>query len=928
MTYRRRMSTAEGLHTQAPLIGRDAEIQAIGEFLDGLSEHGGTLMVRGEAGIGKSALLDHARERAGAQGALSLETVGAESETHFAFASLHLLLQPILGRAEALPTPQRSALDAAFGLAEEAEPDRFRVALAAFQLICEASESAPVLLIADDAHLIDRSSLEVLAFIARRLGNEQVGLLAAVRDGHAAHSLEEVRLQVLHLEPLDERAAAELLDRQAPELADPLRVRVLHEAAGNPLGVVELGIAVASEKAEHIDRSADSLPLTARLERTFAGRLDGLGEATRLILLGAALDDRATLPEVLAAVAEMSAAETVTFRDLDSAVLERLVSVAENRVKFRHPLIRSAVQQQAPPAQVEAMHSAFSRVVADADRRLWHLAACTSGYDEELAIQLEQYSDAAARRGAITTAVAALERAAALSPDPRRKSARLVRAAELSYELGLDQAVRDLLEQAAAMQLGTLEEARMSWLRQMVDGNVWSGTGATRIFVDIADRLAQGGEADTALSSLVPVALRCWWTHTRSQTRAYLVESASRMTAEKDDPRLLAVEALAEPDVRGADAVARLARAGAHEIEDPVVSLQLGLAACGIGEFIHAAAFLAPAVETLREQGRLGILTQALVYQAWAGTYTGEWRSATAVAAEAARLASDTRQPQYGVTARLISGLVSAMRGSDDDLDRTLAGPERAMLELGGGPMLAPAHLARGMSALGERRHEEAFDHLWPIFDPNDAAFHAYLRWWAVLEMAEAASRSGHLEEVRRIVAELEPIVSHSGSTILRAGLLCAAPLLADDEQAENLYSAALVQALASWPFMRARTLLSYGEWLRRQRRVADSRRPLRGAGELFNALGATRWGERARQELRATGETVARRGPDTRDELTPQELQIAELAASGLSNREIGERLFLSHRTVGSHLYRIFPKLEITSRAQLSSALANAGGE
>jgi DNA-binding CsgD family transcriptional regulator len=322
------------------------------------------------------------------------------------------------------------------------------------------------------------------------------------------------------------------------------------------------------------------------------------------------------------------------------------------------------------------------------------------------------------------------------------------------------------------------------------------------------------------------------------------------------------------------------------------------------------------------------MLTQALVHYAWAATYAGDWKAAQAAGAEAARLARDSRQPLFGLTGQLVAALAAALRGNEPDLDAMLAEPERTLLAMKGGALLAPAHLARGAAALGEGRHEDAFRHLWPVFDERDPAFHRFMRWPAVLDLVEAGGRGEHAAQVAEAMGELEEIANRSEPPILRAGLSCARPLVAGDDRAEALFAAALEQDLTSHPFLRPRTLFSFGRWLRRQRRSADSRGPLRDAIDLFDALGATRWSDRARQELRATGDRIGPRTPDARDRLTAQELQIAQLAAEGLSNREIGERLFLSHRTIGSHLYRIFPKLGITARAQLRAALEPGGDE
>jgi ATP/maltotriose-dependent transcriptional regulator MalT len=504
----------------------------------------------------------------------------------------------------------------------------------------------------------------------------------------------------------------------------------------------------------------------------------------------------------------------------------------------------------------------------------------------------------------------------------------LVRAAALAYDLGRVDGVGRLLRQAEPLDIGSLEGARLAWLRQMITGDVWFEKGGAKTVVDLARRMLDGGDRDMALRSLVPIAHRCWWTRARTSTREYLVEAAESVGVGDSDPRLLVVIALAHPEATAPSVLARVARMRLHEVDDPVSAMYVGIAAEKAGDFAMGARFLRRAVEGLREQGRLGMLTQALVHYAWAATYAGEWEAAAAAGAEGARLASDSRQPQFGLTGELLAALATALRGQEADLESILRGPEQTLLAMKAGPLLAPAHLARGAAALGDGRHEEAFRHLWPIFDENDPAFHRFMRWPAVLDLVEAGARGEHAERVGRVTGELGDIAKQSGPPILRAALTCARPLTADDDHAEALFAAALDQDLTEQQFMRARTSFSFGRWLRRQRRSADSRGPLRQAIDLFDALGAARWGERARQELRAAGEKIGPRTPDARDRLTAQELQIAELAAEGLSNREIGERLFLSHRTIGSHLYRVFPKLGITARAQLRTALERTRDE
>src|SRR3989475_2083529 len=911
------MSGAPLVDTGPVLIEREQECAVLDALVDRLRDGGGTVVVRGEAGIGKSVLLQRVRGRAEAQGARPLVTVGVESEAEVAFAGLHQLLRPVIGALAQQPEPQRQVLEAALGLGVDHAPDPFRVAVAAFQLICDVADSVPLVLIVDDAQWLDQSTLNVIAFIARRLEVEHVGLVAAIRREQAA-PFDDARLPTIDLERLSASAAAQLLDREAPELHPVVRARVLAEASGNPLALVELATSMGRSG---VQLSAPPTTLTARLDRAFANRLGELAPHTRLALLAAALDSRASLDEI----ARSSGHDLAS---LQPAVDGELVEIADDGVRFRHPLIRSAVRQAASAQQVREMYRALAEVVADPERQLWHRAMAASGPEETIASALEQHARVAAARGAVTVAGAALERAAALTADSRNKGARLVAAAEIAYELGLVEGARRLVDEARSFDLNGRDLARLAWFHQILSGSVWFESGAARTFVTIAEQLRDGGDADMALRSLVPIAHRCWWTRTKTRTREYLVEAALAMGMADDDPRVLAVVGLAHPEETGPTILKRVLRMRLHEMTDPIAAMYVGIAAEKAGDFATGVRFLASAIDGLREQVRLVPLTQALVHYAWAAIHAGEWPATAAAAHEAAGLARDTRQPQYGLTAELVGALATALRGTEPDIESVLAEPERALLAMKGGPLLATAHLARGAAAIGDGRHEDAFQHLWPVFDETDSVFHRFMRWPALLDLVEAAAGSGQISRLADVIPDLEAISLHSEPPILRLNLACARPFLAADDQAEPLFTAALAQDLAGYPFLRARTLFSLGRWLRRRRRSAESRSPLRESVSLFDALGAAAWSRRARQELRATGEKVGRRAPDLRDRLTAQELQIAQLAADGLSNRQIAERLFLSPRTIGGHLYRIFPKLEITARAQLRDAFADRVGD
>jgi DNA-binding CsgD family transcriptional regulator len=910
------MSGAPLVDAGPELIEREQESAVLDALVDQLRDGGGAVVIRGEAGIGKSALLQRVRRRAEGQGVRRLVTIGVESEAEFAFAGLHQLLRPVIGELGRLPEAPRQTLEAALGLGVDLKRDPFRVAIAAFQLICEVADSVPVLLSVDDAQWLDRSTLSVIAFIGRRLEAEHVVLVAAIRSGHST-LLDDARLPTLNLERLSSVGAAHLLDRTAPEIHPVLRARVLAESSGNPLALVEL----ARSRARSVENLApEPATLTARLERAFATRLRDLRPDTRAGLLAAALDNRATLDEI----ARSSGAG---IEALQPAIDAELIEIADGTVHFRHPLIRSAVRQAASAQGVLDMYTALSEVVADPERQLWHRAMAATEPDERIASALERHARLAASRGAVTVAGAAFQRAAALTADSPDKGARLVAAAEIAYELGLVEGAQRLIDEAKAFDLSARDRARLDWFGQIISGSVWFESGAARRFVTIAKRLREGGDDDMALRSLVPIAHRCWWTRTKTRTREYVVEAAMAMGMADDDPRVLAVIGLAHPEETGPTILKRVSSLRLQEMNDPIAAMYVGIAAEKAGDFATGAQFLGFAIDGLRQQLRLVPLTQALVHYAWAATHAGDWPAAAAAASEAAGLSRDTSQPQYGLTGELVGALVAAMRGIEPDLESAVAEPERTLLAMKGGPLLATAHFARGAAAIGDGRHEEAFQHLWPIFDEAHSAFHRFMRWPALLDIVEAATGSGHTSQLTDVIADLDAVAEHSQPPILRLNLGCARPLLATDDQAGPLFSAALAQDLAAYPFLRARTVFSLGRWLRRRRRNSESRAPLRESVTLFDALGAVAWSKRARQELRATGEKVGRRAPDFRDRLTAQELQIAQHAAEGLSNRQIAERLFLSPRTIGGHLYRIFPKLEITARTQLRDALADRVG-
>jgi DNA-binding CsgD family transcriptional regulator/tetratricopeptide (TPR) repeat protein len=602
------------------------------------------------------------------------------------------------------------------------------------------------------------------------------------------------------------------------------------------------------------------------------------------------------------------------------------VEVDLRGLRFRHPLIRSAVYQSVRLGDRHAAHLALAEVLRDqTDRSVWHRSAALLGPDGDVASALEEAAERAIRRGAVAVAVSALRRAAVLSEDAGEHARRLVRAADAAFELGRRDLVRSLLHEVDLPQLTLNARGRMAFIEEMVDPRMQTDHTRTRRVVQLASDAVAQGEINLALDLLWLVATRSYWADPGDEIRESVIALAEGLDLPDDHPKLLAVLAYASPFDHGRSVVRRLSRWASDPGVDGEVARTLGTAAIMVGAFEESVGLLNAAINSLRAEGRLGHLPRALGHRAWAATHLGDWDAAILDADEAMRLAAETDEPLWGAAARAVRATLAGLRGDEVAAERLAAEADRVVFPMGAGFLVALAQIARGATALSRGRHADAFEHLRRLFDPADPAHHPVMCCWAIADLVEAGVQSGHHEAAQAIVDEFAPMAERVGASWMVACVRYARPLLAADEDAETLFRNALDSDIRRWPLLRGRLLLAYGGWLRRRRRVAESRVPLRAAREAFDALGALPWGERARQELRASGESSSRLAPEARDQLTPQELQIARMAAEGLSNRDIGERLFLSHRTIGSHLYRIFPKLGITGRAQLGGALTRA---
>jgi len=909
------------------LIGRDGEVRALAERIDAASgSGGGALLIRGAAGIGKSSLLEAARAHAAVRFEI-LTTTGIQSESQLPFAGLHQLLRPILHEVDRLPDSYGKAIRTAFGLIDQTPPSPHLIALSTLHLLGECAESKPVLLLVDDAHWLDHPTAEVLAFVARRLESDPIVLIPAIRDDFESPLL-GVRIPELRLAGLSDADAASLLDARAPELAPALRSRVLREAAGNPLALVELPVALSATRDADRALSTARLPLTDRLELAFADRMSSLTPGTRSLLHVAAADENGLLAQLLRAASRLEGHD-ITLEAAAEAGAAGFVEINGHHLRFRHPLMRSAIHRAMRLGERQSAHAALAATLDDdPDRRAWHLAAAAVGSNEPIAADLEAAASRAALRGASIVALEYLERAAQLAGDPARRGSRLLRAVIVATDLGRQSDVRRLLKAIDELELAPLDRARAAWLREVFAQGSWSGASRIASFIEIADRLRDEGDVDRGLSAFIHIALRCFWSNPDDATRARLLAVAERFPVPENDARLIFVLALAVPVERGAVVLERLSRLRTEPLDDPGLdSYLLGLAAMAVGDFVHAERLMESQIIHCRTHGWLGKLVGTLVTQAWIKIQRGDWKHVGTMASEGARLADETGQANWAPAADLAAATIAAYRGDLAAAEALSSAGERALLPRGANPMLALVQYPRGAAALADGRHDEAYQHLRRIFDPADSAYHPHVRSWALVDLVEAAAHSGHEEEAAVYVSELESIATRTRSPLLQAGLEFARTVLSPDAH-ESAFRASLGAGLVSWPFTRARLQLAYGLWLRRQRRAADSRTPLRAARDAFDALGAVPWGERARQELRASGETSRRRTYDLSEVLSPQELQIAQLAAAGLSNKEIGQQLFLSHRTIGSHLYRIFPKLGVTARSHLRAALQDRSGQ
>lgn len=909
-----------GSRTTSRLVGRDREIGRIHAALAAAETRGEALGILGEPGAGKSALLADMTADARGQGFTVLSARGTEAAAQRRFGVLQQLVALAADRIDSLPAQYRAALRSALGASEDAA-ERFFVALGFLELLSDLGADTPLLIVVDDLHWADSDSRDVITFAARRIETERAVILLAARPGPGGPWPADREAHWLVLNALDDAAALALLRGRYPWLASADERTVLASAAGNPLALVELPLALAS--ARLASRAPDpTVPLTSRLEDSFAGRVAGLGPECQTALLVAALQDSDTLAETLAALRELTGDEQGSAR-IDEAATADLLSSDGASVRFRHPLVRSAVARRAPDGQRRAVHLAFARALAaDADRATWHRALAAREPDDDLAAALEAGAERAAASGAADLAQEWLERAAQLSASQAHRVGRLLRAAELAFELGRADSVHELMAAARALPLDAPAYARLAGLEGAFDDGVPGDIAGVRRLVQSAQAALAAGEQELAACLLLGAAMPCYWGAAADQVRDLVRGAARSLTLPGDDPRVIAISALVSPFDSGAAVVARLAEWAARDTREPALASALGRAGFVAGDFERGLAFARQASDGLRRQGRVALLTQALVLQTFSALYLGRWDVTHMASDEAYRFAVETRQPVWAACAQLGRANLAGLRGEYERALSWSGEVERYALSAGNRALLSGVQLTRGFAALGDSRPAEAFTEFRRMTDPADQAYQSPQCAWAIDYLAEAAALSGHAAEASAIVSDVGQLAGTTTAPgVLRAIALARAVLAADDT-AERCFAQAREHAADAPAWFAARLDLAYGTRLRGQGRAAQAHQPLRASLAVFDSLGAAAWAGRAREQLAATGHRPLRWGTTGWAELSATELQVAQLAAGGLSNREIGERLYLSHRTVAAHLYRIFPKLGIRSRTELPAVL------
>jgi DNA-binding CsgD family transcriptional regulator len=900
--------------TTAPtaLRGRTAETAVLTGLLDAVrAGESRCLVVRGEPGVGKTALVDAAV--ATADGFRVLRAVGVEAEAELPYAGLHQLCRPVLDRVEALPGPQRDALQVAFGAGEGPTPDRFLVALAVLSLLSGVAEASPLLCVVDDEQWLDEASAMALAFVARRLLAEAIAIVFVGREPSASLA----GLPELALEGIGEEDARLLLaSRMRGRFDERVRERILAETRGNPLALLELPESLTPMELAGGFDLPDARSRASRTEQSFLRRFEALPAASQELLLTAAAEPVGDVALLWRAAERLGIGPEAAAPAEQAGLIE-----LGSRARFRHPLVRSAIYHAAAPEQREGVHAALAEATdpaADPDRRAWHRAHAAPGLDEGVAAELEGSAGRAQRRGGLAAAAAFLERATELTPDPARRGERAMAAAQAKLDAGAPDAALALVETAELAPLDELSRASLQRLRAQIAFARRRGGDSPTLLLEAARRLVPLDPEMARETGLEALGAGIFAGSVEDSAEA-LAEVRAAPTEAPPRPRDLLFDGLALRATEGyaAGVPATLAALGAfrEQGEDVPRADRWMWMACRLAADLWNEEIWEDLVtrgtDRARATGALGTLPILLSLQAGLRIHRGEFSEARALLDEA-----DAISEAMGSAALVfLRPLLVAYRGREDEVLELIGAGREAVVADGRSTALSLFESAGSTlyNALG--RYEEALAYA----ERACAVLPMVMFPTALVELVEAAVRSDRRAVAEDALAQLAERTQASGTDWALGIEARSRALLADGEEADRLYAEA-VERLSRRrvaPYL-ARAQLVYGEWLRRARRRRDAREQLRAAHGTFARIGADAFAERARRELEATGETVRNRGPETRDLLTPQEAQIARLARDGLSNIEIGAQLFISPRTVQYHLRKVFAKLDITSRRQL----------
>lgn len=882
------------------------------------SGHSGVLVVRGEAGIGKTAILDHARAVASGTGFRVEHAVGVESESQFAFAGLHQLCSAMLERADALPEPQRLAVRVAFGLCGGPPPDRFLVGLAVLNLLTEVAEGGQLLCVVDDAQWLDEASVQVLTFVSRRLAAEPVALMFGLRDGDG-DPLAYAGLPDLRLDGLSDADARELLTAVVHRrLEDGVRERVVAEARGNPLALLELPHDPAAVQLAGGFGLPDVTSVPRRVEDSFRARSAELPEQTQQLLLVAAAEPTGDPGLLWRAGAALGIAPEAAAPAEEVGLLD-----IGSRVRFRHPLVRSAVYRSAAATDQRRVHAALADATdaeVDPDRAAWHRALAVHGADEAVAADLERSADRALARGGFAAAGALLRQATELTPEPGDRARRALAAAHATHEAGASEVALEMLRVAETGPLDEPQRAQLMLQRAEIAFHTTRGRNAVSLMVDAADSLCA---VDPELASETMLqALDAAIINGGPEAMAVAEDamaSESRLPLRPVDQLLRALAVMMTQGYAAGVPRLREALEQVHEAESggvaptrsQAVLWLAGRSAVGILDDHLAHVLTEGHVRLTRAAGALAGLPAALGLRANVLILGGSLAQANELATEAEAITSSTGGVPMRHSRTILAGWCGDEAAAVELSGRTIQ--EAAHPEEGTDVALARYALAVLRNGLGE----------YPVAQEEAAraadSVELSVSTVALPELVEAAARAGDTVAASRAMERLSMRTRACG-TSWASGLeaRCRA-LLSDGTQAEDHYRTAVEHLGASrMAGETARAHLLYGEWLRREGRRHEARDRLRTAHGLLTDMGAQAFAERAARELRATGEHPRARSVQPTDALTAHELHIARLVATGATSREVGAQLFLSPRTIEAHLRNIFRKLGITSRRQL----------